>query len=45
MGDTALCPILTKASQQEIIVDMSPSVKRHVRAVETRDSGGAVKNT
>ena len=45
VGDTALCPILTKASQQEIIVDMSPGVKRYVRAVETRDSGGAVEST
>ena len=45
MGDTALCPILTKASQQEIIVDVSPGVKRYVGAVETRDFCGAVKST
>ena len=45
MGYTALCPILTKASQQEIIVDMPPGVKRHVRAVEARDSGGAIEST
>ena len=45
MRNTALCPILTKASQQKVIVDMSPGVKRHVRAVETRDSGGAVESS
>ena len=42
VGDTALSPILTKASQQEVIVDVTPGVKRYERTVQTSDLSGGV---